>query len=349
MPATSRLEEALRRRVGADVPAARVDTEDFVQVAGRKIFYQEAGERENPLVLFLHGAGAPPEHLPVLIKEIASRGFFVVAPEHPGMGRSEHLPAYQPNFFQRYALAYHDFLRKRNLREPIIIAQSFGGGPAGALAGLRHEHLAGVGGDTDRAGMDEYRPRALVLVDSIIAEPLSQRGFRGLYGWLLENLEPVLRVPRKGFRNFLTSFFTGTPATWYRNDVEGDASFARELGGLFRASTRGRPMVEVDLAEYIVGGEKERPVILIWGEKDGTRLLDYGEWGAKVTALCDARALHRRLRRQVAARRSPESSERLVRMAVIPGAGHAGLYTRSHMRAFVDEVVRNLRESGIVS
>ncbi len=349
MPATSTLAERLRRRVGADVPTAPVETENFVQVAGRKIFYQEAGKRENPSVLFLHGAGAPPEHLPAVIKEVASRGFFVVAPEHPGMGRSEHLPTYRPNFFQRYAIAYYDFLRQRGVTEPIIIAQSFGGGPAGALAGLRHEHLAAVGRDTDRAAMDEYRPRALVLVDSLMAEPLSQRSFRALAGWFLENLEPALRKSPKNLRRLITSPLSGTPACSYRNDVGGDAEFARELGTLFRASTRGAPMVEVDLAEFIIGGKKDRPVILVWGEKDGIRLLDYGEWGSKATALRDARALHRRLRRQVAECRSPEECERLVRMAVIPGAGHAGLFTESHMRAFVDEVVRNLRESGIVS
>ena len=257
MPAISTLAETLRRRVGADVPTAPVETENFVQVAGRKIFYQEAGKRENPSVLFLHGAGAPPEHLPAVINEVASRGFFVVAPEHPGMGRSEHLPTYRPNFFQRYAIAYYDFLLQRGVTEPIIIAQSFGGGPAGALAGLRHEHLAAVGRDTDRATMDEYRPRALVLVDSLMAEPLSQRSFRGPAGWLLENLEPALRKSPKNLRRLITSPLSGTPASSYRNDVGGDAEFARELGTLFRASTRGAPMVEVDLAEFIIGGKKE--------------------------------------------------------------------------------------------
>jgi len=74
-----------------------------------------------------------------------------------------------------------------------------------------------------------------------------------------------------------------------------------------------------------------------------------GEWGARLTAVGDARAHYHRVVREVAERLpvTDETSQAgaldrakgLVRMSVIPGAGHAGLYTRTHRDRYLDEIV----------
>lgn len=341
--------------IGMDIATAPVESETYVAVERRKLFYQQAGDPRNPPLVLLHGAGATPADLPVVLRGFAHRGFFAVAPEHPGMGRSEHLASYRPDFFKRYAVAYYDLLREKDIREPILVAHSFGGGPANALAEFRPE------GDSWRseARLEPYRPKALVLVDAMMGQPPRRAGLSAVYGWFLRNLEHPLRLPWTGLLHSLTSFFTGTPSEWYRNDVDGDVALAEAMGELFGRFAHGHAPVEIDYRHFVLGSGRQRPLILIWGERDGTRWLDYGEWGARLTAIDDARALSDRVLREVAdelSRTSPaagcsaiEAARKLVRFSVVENAGHAGMFTHTHMDTYLDAIVSHLRAAGIAS
>lgn len=346
--------DRLASRLGLDVARGEVTGDTFLEIAGRRLFYQERGDPRHPALFFLHGAGASPSDLPVLLEGFAARGFFALAPEHPGMGRSEHLPSYEPDPFRAYARAYIELLRRKHLARPIVVAQSFGGGPAGVLAELAREARLGARGDQEPLP-SELSPSALVLVDALMGQRPSRRGVSGLYGWLLRHLGVLLRVSPRRIGRLLTSTFSGTPAAYYRGDLEGDGRLALALGRVFGAFARGAPPVEVDYAGFVLSGEG-RPLILVWGEHDGTRLLDNGEWGSRLTAIGDARALHERVLAEVAdALRergedeavARQQAHRLVRFAVVPGAGHAGLYTRSHMEAYLEGIAGQLTACGL--
>ena len=163
-------------------------------------------------------------------------------------------------------------------------------------------------------------------------------------------------MPSKRLRWFLTSFFTGTSADQYTSDLAGDTNFAAALGSVFAAFARGKPPVSMDYASFVTSG---RPLILVWGENDGRRLLDYGEWGARLTSIEDARALYRRVVSEVSEKLAVKDAasfavalkraEDLVRMSVIPRAGHAGLYTSSHMDQYLDRIVNHLQATGVLS
>ena len=96
-----------------------------------------------------------------------------------------------------------------------------------------------------------------------------------------------------------------------------------------------------------IGETEPRPLIFVWGEKDGTRFIDNGQWGAKVTALADAKALFARVSDEVSSRISPEFARKWVRMSVVPKSGHNGLHTKSHMNRYLDELVAHLGEAGL--
>ena len=105
--------------------------------------------------------------------------------------------------------------------------------------------------------------------------------------------------------------------------------------------------MELSYEKFIFAGTRERPLILVWGEKDGIAFFDNGQWGSKLTTIGDARRLYARVRQAVASRTSPQMAQTLVRMSVIPQAGHNGLHTESNMNHYLDEIVENLKEAGI--
>ncbi len=61
---------------GFDAALESVDSEDFVEVEGRKLFYQEHGDASDPTAVFFHGAlrtGMPHPEIPDF-ESLASHG-----------------------------------------------------------------------------------------------------------------------------------------------------------------------------------------------------------------------------------------------------------------------------------
>lgn len=87
----------------------------------------------GPSLLFLHGAGGHPGWLP-LLERLAGR-YAVIAPEHPGFGRSD-----DPKHIRHVpdlAMYYLDFLESMNLTRVHVVGHSLGGWTA-AEVGVRN-------------------------------------------------------------------------------------------------------------------------------------------------------------------------------------------------------------------
>ena len=59
-----------------------------VSIDGLDIFYREAGSRDNPTILLLHGFPTSSHMFRNLIPRLAAGGYHVVAPDYPGYGQS---------------------------------------------------------------------------------------------------------------------------------------------------------------------------------------------------------------------------------------------------------------------
>lgn len=93
-----------------------------VTVDGLKIQYIDEGE--GPVVLLLHGWGAPAETYRLIIDHLASY-CRVVAPDLPGFGSSEEPP--EPWNLDRYVLFVQRFAAALSLDEVVLIGHSNGG------------------------------------------------------------------------------------------------------------------------------------------------------------------------------------------------------------------------------
>jgi pimeloyl-ACP methyl ester carboxylesterase len=103
--------------------------EEFLELDGGRVHLLRGGTGEP--VLFLHAAGGAGEWHP-FHDLLASRGFEVIAPDHPGFGKSDEFPALDR--IDDLVFHYLDVLDALGLDRPHVVGGSFGGWIAAELA-----------------------------------------------------------------------------------------------------------------------------------------------------------------------------------------------------------------------
>jgi pimeloyl-ACP methyl ester carboxylesterase len=106
-----------------------VPAEEFVELAGGRVHVLRGGAGEP--VLFLHAAGGAGVWHP-FHQLLAEAGFTVLAPDHPGFGKSDDFPAAEA--VDDLVYHYLDVLDALGLSRPHVVGGSFGGWIAAELA-----------------------------------------------------------------------------------------------------------------------------------------------------------------------------------------------------------------------
>lgn len=106
-----------------------VPTEEFLELAGGRVHLLRGGTGEP--VLFLHAAGGAGVWHP-FHQLLAEAGFMVLAPDHPGFGKSDDFPAAEA--VDDLVYHYLDVLDALGLSRPHVVGGSFGGWIAAELA-----------------------------------------------------------------------------------------------------------------------------------------------------------------------------------------------------------------------
>jgi pimeloyl-ACP methyl ester carboxylesterase len=114
-----------------------VTTYQTINVQGLNIFYREAGNREAPTVLLLHGFPSSSRMFDKLIPVLATR-YHVIAPDYPGFGHSD---APSPDTFaytfDHLASVVDAFTQQLGIRHYTLFVQDYGG-PVGFRLALMH-------------------------------------------------------------------------------------------------------------------------------------------------------------------------------------------------------------------
>ena len=109
----------------------------YAEVAGRRIFYREAGSPAAPAVVLLHGTPASSHQYRNLIPALADR-YHVIAPDYPGFGHSD-VPGVDEFKYTFDNVAEHvdGLLHQLGLQRYAIYVQDYGA-PVGWRLALAH-------------------------------------------------------------------------------------------------------------------------------------------------------------------------------------------------------------------
>ena len=108
-----------------------------VQVDGLSIFYREAGPKDAPTILLLHGLPSSSRMFEPLLTRLAAQ-FHMVAPDYPGFGHSDApTPKEFAYTFDHIAQVMDHFTETLNLTKYTLYMQDYGG-PVGFRMALAH-------------------------------------------------------------------------------------------------------------------------------------------------------------------------------------------------------------------
>jgi pimeloyl-ACP methyl ester carboxylesterase len=118
-------------------PMSHPTTYRTVTVDGLSIFYREAGPKDAPTLLLLHGLPSSSRMFEPLLSRLAS-DFHLVAPDYPGFGHSDAPPpAAFAYTFDHIAAVMDHFTEALHLTKYTLYMQDYGG-PVGFRMALAH-------------------------------------------------------------------------------------------------------------------------------------------------------------------------------------------------------------------
>ena len=113
-------------------------------VAGHRVFYREAGSREQPTVLLLHGYPTSSHMFRGLIPALADR-YHVIAPDHLGFGRSDAPPVDEFDYsFDALATVTEQFLDELGVGDFAMYVQDYGAPIGWRLALRRPDRITAI-------------------------------------------------------------------------------------------------------------------------------------------------------------------------------------------------------------
>jgi pimeloyl-ACP methyl ester carboxylesterase len=211
--------------------------EKFVTVFGAKIRYLEAGEKNQNVVILLHGLGSSAESWQFNISTLSQR-FRIIAPDQVGFGKSD-----KP--FLKYRVStYVDFLDKfmseLKIEKASIVGNSLGGWIA-ALTAIKYPN----------------RVEKLVLVDSagILPPDLNKQDIYLLNGSTRDEIKKVLELI------FANPLFHSVADQILTQRVTANDGYT--IQSLIESILRKEDFLNGQL------GQIKKPTLIIWGKKDG--------------------------------------------------------------------------------
>lgn len=229
-----------------------------VTVQGLDIFYREAGPKDAPTILLLHGFPTSSQMFRDLIPALADK-FHVVAPDYPGFGNSAMPPADAFDYsFDNLANVMDGFTRKLGLEEYSLYVMDYGAPVGFRLAASHPERVQALivqNGNAYEEGLgDFWKPFRAYWKER------SEENAKPLQGFL--NLEATKWQYTHGTRNPQVI----SPDAWivdqYFQDRPGNKAIQLELFYDYGSNPPLYPEWQAYFRRH------QPPTLVVWGKND---------------------------------------------------------------------------------
>ena len=249
-----------RRRANPSAFEHLVVRHRTVKVNGLDIFYREAGRRNAPAVLLLHGFPASSHMFRHLIPALAE-DFRVVAPDYPGFGYSSFPPRETFGYtFGSVAEVVREFTDRVGLKRYAIYIQDYGAPVGLRLALKRPEAIAAIISQNGNA----YEEGLSSLWDPLKAywKDPSPKNRAVLQGWLGADgtrLQYAAGVRPEQVERLAPDTWT---LDWQKLSRPGNADAQIDLFGDYQSNVALYPEFQRFFRE------RQPPTLLLWGKND---------------------------------------------------------------------------------
>ena len=108
-----------------------------LKIDGVDIFYREAGPKDAPTILLLHGFPTSSQMFSCLISELSDK-FHLIAPDYPGFGNSDQPSMEEFDYtFDNYSKIMESFLDKLGVKKFSVYLMDYGA-PVGFRIAAKH-------------------------------------------------------------------------------------------------------------------------------------------------------------------------------------------------------------------
>ena len=245
----------------APAPAKVSDTRvqyHTVQVDGLDIFYREAGPKDAPTILLLHGFPTSSHMFRNLMPALSDR-FHLVAPDYPGYGNSSMPTVDEFDYtFDRLSEVMEGFIQKLGLKKYSLYLQDYGA-PIGYRIAVNHpervQALIVQNGNAYEEGLlDFWKPLRAYWKDRTEENAAALRKFL------------VLEVTKWQYTHGVRNPDTISPDNWiidqYLMDRPGNVDIQLAL---FYSYGSNPPLYPAWQAYF---REHQPPTLIVWGKND---------------------------------------------------------------------------------
>ena len=229
-----------------------------IKVGDLDIFYREAGPKDAPAVLLLHGFPTSSHMYRNLIPQLADK-YHVVAPDYPGYGQSSMPDRAQFAYtFENLSNVVDDFVQALGLKSYALYVMDYGA-PIGYRLALKHpERVAALivqNGNAYDEGLRDF----WIPIKKYWSEPSK------------ENREPLrklltIEATKWQYTNGVPEASLVSPDTWVNDqaglDRPGNAEIQLDLFYDYRTNVPLYPAFQEFFRKY------HPPTIIVWGKND---------------------------------------------------------------------------------
>lgn len=275
---------------------------------GSTLYYWTSGDPNKPTLLFLHGWPGLKLLESEVIQELG-KYFYVIAPNHPGLGLSDPLNKYSQIFNQYAELSHHILgLEKRANDKIIVMGQSFGGTIASAFAYMYPKNT-----------------KTLILVDSAMGGGQKSKWVLFLY-YFAPKINRVLPfLPKMLLKTILKYSYALGVTNWrsLKNSFPKRIAMVDNYNGLVMASLRtGVKLIDKNYGDF--------PILFVWGNRDGREFSIY-----RSCHVDEAKKLYRKMKEE----------GRKVKFVEVEG-GHTILYQKPEY--VINETMKGLQDFSVL-